>query len=48
MRRSDANAITLPGGYIFVFKGLLDKAETPDELAGVIAHEVATSPIGIP
>jgi hypothetical protein len=40
VRRSDANAITLPGGYIFVFKGLLDKAETPDELAGVIAHEV--------
>jgi predicted Zn-dependent protease len=40
VRRSDANAITLPGGYIFVFKGLLDRAETPDELAGVIAHEV--------
>jgi predicted Zn-dependent protease len=40
VRRDEANAITLPGGHIFVFKGLLDKAETPDELAGVIAHEV--------
>jgi Zn-dependent protease with chaperone function len=40
VRRAEANAITLPGGYIFAFKGLLDKAETPDEFAGVIAHEV--------
>jgi Peptidase family M48 len=40
VRRDEANAITLPGGHIFVFKGLLDKAENPDELAGVIAHEV--------
>ncbi len=40
VRRSEPNAITLPAGYIYVFQGLLDKAETPDELAGVIAHEV--------
>jgi Zn-dependent protease with chaperone function len=40
VRQRDANAITLPGGYIYVFEGLLDKASTPDELAGVIAHEV--------
>ncbi len=40
VRRPEANAITLPGGNIYVFKGLIDKAETPDELAGVIAHEV--------
>ncbi len=36
----DANAIALPGGYIYVYQGLIDKAETPDELAGVIAHEI--------
>ena len=30
----------LPGGRIYVFQGLIDKAETPDELAGVIAHEI--------
>jgi Zn-dependent protease with chaperone function len=40
VRQRDANAITLPGGYIYVFEGLLDKAKTPDELAGVIAHEI--------
>jgi len=40
IRRSDANAVALPGGRIYVFEGLIDKAETPDELAGVIAHEI--------
>jgi Zn-dependent protease with chaperone function len=40
VRRSDANAFALPGGYIYVFQGLIDKSESPDELAGVIAHEI--------
>jgi predicted Zn-dependent protease len=40
VRKSDSNAITLPGGRIYVFQGLIDAAQTPDELAGVIAHEV--------
>jgi Zn-dependent protease with chaperone function len=40
VRRKDANAIALPGGRIYVFAGLIAKADTPDELAGVIAHEV--------
>ena len=39
VRRSDANAITLPGGTIYVFEGLIDDSKTPDELAGVLAHE---------
>jgi Zn-dependent protease with chaperone function len=39
LRKSDANAITLPGGIVYVFQGLVEKSETPDELAGVIAHE---------
>jgi len=34
------NAVSLPGGYIYVFKGLLDKVKSDDELAGVIAHEL--------
>jgi Zn-dependent protease with chaperone function len=34
------NAIALPGGKIYVFQALLDKAESVDELAGVLAHEV--------
>jgi len=34
------NAFALPGGKVFVLKGLLDKAENPDELAGILAHEL--------
>jgi Zn-dependent protease with chaperone function len=40
VRRSEANAIALPGGYVYVFQGLIRQAQTPDELAGVIAHEL--------
>ena len=40
VRQRDDNAITLPGGRIYVFQGLIEKANSPDELAGVIAHEV--------
>ena len=35
------NAFSLPGGYIFIYKGLIDKVDDDDQLAGVIAHEVA-------
>ena len=35
------NAFALPGGYIGVHTGLLDATRSEDELAGVIAHEVA-------
>jgi Zn-dependent protease with chaperone function len=34
------NAIALPGGRIYLFKALLDKADTVDEIAGVLAHEM--------
>jgi Zn-dependent protease with chaperone function len=34
------NAFALPGGKIYLLNGLLQKAENPDELAGVIAHEM--------
>jgi Zn-dependent protease with chaperone function len=39
MRRQEANAIALPGGHIYVYGGLVGAAQTPDELAGIIAHE---------
>lgn len=35
----DVNAFALPGGKIIILKGLIDEAETPEELLGVIAHE---------
>ncbi len=34
------NAIAIPGGTIVVYRGLLDNAQSPDEIAGVLAHEV--------
>lgn len=37
---SVANAIALPGGKIYLFNGLLKRAESPDEIAGVLAHEL--------
>ena len=33
------NAFALPGGMIYLFNGLLAKAENPDEIAGILAHE---------
>ena len=34
------NAMAAPGGYVIVFSGLMDRAATAEELAGVLAHEV--------
>ncbi|GAA6210243.1 M48 family metallopeptidase [Cognatishimia sp. WU-CL00825] len=34
------NAFALPGGHIVFFKGLIEAAETPEELAAVFAHEM--------
>lgn len=38
---TDVNAFSLPGGYIYVYEGLIKFAESDDELAGVLAHEIA-------
>ena len=37
----DINAFSLPGGLIYVNTGLLEAVESDDELAGVLAHEIA-------
>jgi Zn-dependent protease with chaperone function len=34
------NAITLPGGHVVLFSGLIQRAGSPDEVAGVLAHEL--------
>ncbi len=34
------NAFALPGGKIYLLNGLLQKAQSADELAGVVAHEM--------
>lgn len=35
------NAMALPGGRIIVFQGLITSAQSPEEVAGVLAHEMA-------
>jgi len=35
------NAFALPGGYIYISRGLLALVNSEDELAGVLAHEIA-------
>ena len=37
----DINAFSVPGGYIYIYEGLIEFAESDDELAGVLAHEIA-------
>lgn len=37
----DVNAFAAPGGVVVVFSGLLMAADTPEEVAAVLAHEVA-------
>ncbi|MGA2994520.1 M48 family metallopeptidase [Bradyrhizobium sp.] len=34
------NAFALPGGKVYLFNGLLVRANDPDEIAGVLAHEL--------
>lgn len=36
-----ANAFALPGGAVLVTDDLIDEARHPDEIAGVLAHEIA-------
>jgi predicted Zn-dependent protease len=36
----DVNAFALPGGIIYVNRGLIDRAQHLDELAGAIGHEI--------
>ncbi len=40
LNTEDVNALACPGGYIYVFKGLLDYMPSDAELAGVLGHEI--------
>lgn len=40
IKNEELNAFALPGGYVVIHTGLILAAETPEELAGVIAHEI--------
>ena len=37
----DVNAFALPGGFVYVNRGLIERASSGSELAGVLGHEIA-------
>ncbi len=37
----DVNAFCVPGGYVYIYEGLIEFCESDDELAGVMAHEIS-------
>jgi predicted Zn-dependent protease len=38
--RKPVNAFAAPGGYVILFRGLVERAGRPEEVAGVLAHEI--------
>lgn len=40
VREQEINAFAYPGAKIFVFDGLIKEAESPEEVAGILAHEI--------
>jgi len=40
LNNQDVNAMACPGGFVYVFKGLIDYMPSDDELAGVLGHEI--------
>lgn len=41
LNSKEINAFSLPGGYLYVERGLLQAADNESELAGVMGHEIA-------
>ncbi len=41
LQSREINAFALPGGYLFIERGLLEQVDDEAQLAGVIAHELA-------
>jgi predicted Zn-dependent protease len=41
LEHESINALALPGGYIFITRGLLEKLKTEAQLASILGHEVA-------
>jgi len=40
IKSDQINAFALPGGYIYIYSGLIEAAETEAQLASVLAHEI--------
>ncbi|HEY7569691.1 MAG TPA: M48 family metallopeptidase [Gemmatimonadaceae bacterium] len=37
----EVNAFAVPGGYVYINRGLIERARTMNQLAGAMAHEIA-------
>jgi len=44
--KDDINAFAMPGGHLVVYSGLITASDNPDELAGVLAHEISHIELG--
>ena len=40
IKDKDINAFSIPGGYVYINSGLLERVRSDDELAGVLGHEI--------
>jgi len=40
LESEEVNAVALPGGFIYIMRGMMDYVKNDDQLAGVIAHEI--------
>ncbi len=43
INQSVPNAFAIPGGYIFIYRGLIEMMTSEGELAGILSHELGTS-----
>jgi predicted Zn-dependent protease len=41
LNKDDVNAFAIPNGHLIIYSGLILASDNPEELAGVIAHEMA-------
>jgi predicted Zn-dependent protease len=41
VNQADINAFALPGGFVYINRGALNAARSEDEIAAVLAHEIA-------
>jgi len=41
VNQDDVNAFAVPGGHIYVYRGLIERTANLSELAGVLGHEIA-------
>lgn len=39
--KDEENAFAVPGGYVYIYTGIISKMEDESELAGVLGHEIA-------